>query len=295
MGTMTTVTHNDNSPEMLAAMRRGPFAGPTRDEMIEYLVGSWDKQHCGRPTFEEFAYEHVQSFQRRVHALKKHFMQRNKGTPRGVLEHYWDRTEAQARGVLHAHILEWWRKRDPCRFSGHAPVDTVKRTVPGDQPRQRHCDAPSPEMFPFQEDNMYYHQEVARVNAEMVRPDALSSESGLPWGGYDVDMMRIAGLARTIQARLYVHTCNPKYCLQGRATCRFFYPWPEQRQQQFDENTDRVALRRLYPADDRWVVPHDIELAMFSPATINVLPFDPHRNVSEAMLYAGKYVSKPKK
>ena len=142
---------------------------------------------------------------------------------------------------------------------------------------------------------MYYHAQVARVNAEMVRPDVGTLQDGTRWGGYDVGMMRIAGLARTIQSRLYIHKCNPKYCLQGRTSCRFFYPWPEQRQQQFDENTDRVALRRLYPADDRWVVPHDIELAMFSPATINVLPFDPHRNVSEAMLYAGKYVSKPEK
>ena len=137
---------------------------------------------------------------------------------------------------------------------------------------------------------MYYHQEVSRVNAEMVRPDVISSQDGLPWGGYDVDMMRIAGLARTIQARLYVHTCSPKYCLQGRATCRFFYPWPHQKQQQHDENMDRIALRRLHPADDRWIVPHDLEMAMFSPSTVNVLPFDPYRNVSEAMLYAGKYV-----
>ena len=142
---------------------------------------------------------------------------------------------------------------------------------------------------------MYYNAEVARVNAEMVRPDVNTLEDGTRWGGYNVGMMRIAGLARTIQSRLYIHTCSPKYCLQGRTSCRSFFPWPEQRQQQFDENTDRVALRRLYPADDRWVVPHDIELAMFSPATVNVLPFDPYRNVSEAMLYAGKYVSKPEK
>ena len=86
MSTMTTVTHNDSSPEMLEAMRRGPLAKPTRAEMVEYLVGAWDKHEGGRPTFQEFAYEHVLSFQRRVHAMKLHFMQRNKRTPRGILE-----------------------------------------------------------------------------------------------------------------------------------------------------------------------------------------------------------------
>ncbi len=35
--TMTTVTANDWTPEMLAAVRRGPLAAPTEDEMTEYL------------------------------------------------------------------------------------------------------------------------------------------------------------------------------------------------------------------------------------------------------------------
>ncbi len=35
--TMTTVTANEWTPEMLAAIRRGPLAAPTEDEMIEYL------------------------------------------------------------------------------------------------------------------------------------------------------------------------------------------------------------------------------------------------------------------
>ena len=38
MQAMVTVTANDSSPEMLAAIRRGPFAEPTDDEFIEYLL-----------------------------------------------------------------------------------------------------------------------------------------------------------------------------------------------------------------------------------------------------------------
>lgn len=53
---------------------------------------------------------------------------------------------------------------------------------------------------------------MGRVNAEMVRPHCC----GAAWSGYDVEKMRIAGLARAIQSRLYLHTCSPKYCLQDR-------------------------------------------------------------------------------
>ena len=83
--------------------------------------------------------------------------------------------------------------------------------------------------------------------------------------------------------------------MEGRTNCRFFYPWPHQPQQQYDENVERVALQRRHPADDRWVVPHDLALAMFSPSTINVLPFDPHHNVDQAKLYCTKYAGKPEK
>ena len=137
----------------------------------------------------------------------------------------------------------------------------------------------------------YHRAEVGRVNAEMVRPDV----SGENCGGYDYEKLRIAGLARAIQSRLYLHSCTSKYCLQNRTTCRFFFPWPAQAQQQYDENTQRVALRRRWPADDQWVVPHELDLAMFSPSTINVLPFDPRHGADQARQYAGKYASKPEK
>ena len=35
-------------------------------------------------------------------------------------------------------------------------------------------------------------------------------------------------------------------------------------QQQYDRNTERVALRRRVPEEDQWIVPHELYLAMFS-------------------------------
>ena len=52
MQSMVTITHNDMSPEMLAAARRGPFAAPTDSEMIEYLMQRV-KSDSQRPRFEE--------------------------------------------------------------------------------------------------------------------------------------------------------------------------------------------------------------------------------------------------
>ena len=57
----------------------------------------------------------------------------------------------------------------------------------------------------------------------MVRPYVLELDGGVPWGGNDLDRLRIAALARTIQTRLYMHTCSPRYCLKDRSSCRFQY------------------------------------------------------------------------
>ena len=138
---------------------------------------------------------------------------------------------------------------------------------------------------------MYHRSAMARVTAEMVRPNV----AGGWWGGYDVDKLRIAGLARAIQSRLLLHTCSPKYCLQDRSTCRFFFPWPFQPHQCYDCNTERVALQRRLPEDDQWLNPHNLYLTMFSPATVHVLPFDPSHGADQARQYAGKYASKPEK
>ena len=76
---------------------------------------------------------------------------------------------------------------------------------------------------------------------------------------------------------------------------RFFFPWPKMPHQQFDENMDRVACQRRCEEDDQWLNPHNWYLAMFSPSTIHVLPFDPHHGNDNARVYAGKYASKPEK
>ena len=93
MSSMVTITHNDSCPEMLAAIRRGPFAEPTEDELLESYCGI--KPEVGkRPDFEHYAFEHVLSYQRRVQAVKQNFMPRHKRGPLGWIMDWWDRTEA---------------------------------------------------------------------------------------------------------------------------------------------------------------------------------------------------------
>ena len=92
MSTMITITHNDYCPEMLAAVRRGPFATPTEDEMLETYLGVKSSTQK-RPTTEHYALEHVLSYQRRVKAVKDEFMPRHKKGPLGRIVDWWDRTE----------------------------------------------------------------------------------------------------------------------------------------------------------------------------------------------------------
>ena len=140
-----------------------------------------------------------------------------------------NRTEAQMRAALHAHILCWFRLRaDPHTPRPGVPkykrLDSVPREAPGTAPKQRPSGQTveplrdSEDKLYVHEDDMYHRAEMARVTAEMVRPDV----SGGQWGGYSVEKLRIAGLARAIQSRLLLHVCSPKYCLQDRSTCRFF-------------------------------------------------------------------------
>ncbi len=51
MQAMLTQSHNDRAPEMLAAVRRGPFSAPTDDEMLEYLL-TRRRRDQERPAFE---------------------------------------------------------------------------------------------------------------------------------------------------------------------------------------------------------------------------------------------------
>ena len=39
--------------------------------------------------FENYAFEHVLFYQRRIQATKKHFMRRNKKTPLGIIQDWW--------------------------------------------------------------------------------------------------------------------------------------------------------------------------------------------------------------
>ena len=73
------------------------------------------------------------------------------------------------------------------------------------------------------EDNLYQTAHVGRIQTEMVRPCV----SGKHCSGWTYEKLRVAGLARSIQTKLYLHSCSPKYCLHNRSTCRFFFPWPE--------------------------------------------------------------------
>ena len=118
MSTMTTITHNDLSPEVLASVRRGPFSSATEVEQIEYLLTSHSAERT-RCDFENYATEHVLSFQRRVAATKQEFMVRGKMTPLGITKDYWDRTEAQMRAALHSHTLSFYEERElpkDCRW-----------------------------------------------------------------------------------------------------------------------------------------------------------------------------------
>ena len=90
MEAMVTITHNDFAPEMLASARRGPFAEPTPSERIEYLVTRLrsDRTHLDH---ENYALEHVLSYQRQIAATKDAVMKRNTQIPFGILKDWWAR------------------------------------------------------------------------------------------------------------------------------------------------------------------------------------------------------------
>ena len=102
---LTRITHNDRVPELLAVIRRGPFAEPNETEQIEYLF-TRVRAKREKMDFENYAFEHVLSYQRRIQATKEYFMRRNKKTPLGIVQDRWDRTQAQMRAALSlTHIM----------------------------------------------------------------------------------------------------------------------------------------------------------------------------------------------
>ena len=219
MNSMVTITHQNRCAEMLATVRRGPFAKATPEERIEYLLTRVRKTNLS-VTFADHALEHTLSFQRRVCSIKREFLKRGATTPLGIPQDYWDRTEAQQRGALHAHILVWFRKRqqaknwqalppNPRSVSGHGPKQQRLGSVAPQPPQPHHA---------LQHDSCYQLSEMARVSGEMVRPIVRPGD----WGGYDVERLRVGALARTVLIRLkYLHICSPVYCLKERASVSY--------------------------------------------------------------------------
>ena len=100
---MITLTQNDHSPELLAHLRRGPRAAVTDAEKYAHLLGRKDR-HGGKPVVQKDPTAAVLRFQRRNLELKASFLRAYQATPIGISEDTFDRTEAQNRGALHAHI-----------------------------------------------------------------------------------------------------------------------------------------------------------------------------------------------
>ena len=214
MSSMITLSHNDNCAEMLSNIRRGPFAAATEEEKLEYLLTRVRKDKT-RPNFENYPLEHVLSFQRRVLETKRQFMARGRRTPLGILRDWWDRTEAQKRAALHAHILAWHQPRE--LHADFQPLASVPRLAAGVEQKQRPRNQIVEPLAEKQEDSVYHYAHIARVSAEMPRPCV----AGASYGGFGWEELRIAGLARSVLARLpYLHCCSPAYCLKDRAACR---------------------------------------------------------------------------
>ncbi len=91
MNAMLTQSHNDKNPEMLAHVKRGPLAPPTKEEQIKYLLTSKRRDEDRILNSNYYAMEHVISYQRRIQATKQNFLQRGKRTPLGILKDWWDR------------------------------------------------------------------------------------------------------------------------------------------------------------------------------------------------------------
>ena len=97
----------------------------------------------------------------------------------------------------------WFRPRE--LLPTYRDIDSIPRVAPGTEPRQRPLDQEVKPLTEKIEDACYHRSHMARVTAELVRPDV----SGNKWGGYDLDQMRVAFLARAVQTRLpYIHFCT---------------------------------------------------------------------------------------
>jgi hypothetical protein len=138
---MITITQNDMAPELLAAIRNGPGAGASVDDMVQYLIENVDGCDVADIAATRAAGE---SMMRRLERSRKKSANKRKresvGHPvmttlcffkryhafvaalktDGLLrqtEDYWARIEFQNRGALHVHILLWLRHSEERRHS----------------------------------------------------------------------------------------------------------------------------------------------------------------------------------
>ena len=110
------------------------------------------------------------------------------------------------------------------KLKEYKPLPPIPRSGKGNEQRQRPLDKEIPllgEGKGRQEDNIYHVAYVNRVSTEMARPH-LGKRGDL--AGFDIEKLRIAGLARCVQTKLSLHACSTRYCLLNRAACRFFFP-----------------------------------------------------------------------
>ena len=87
-----------------------------------------------------------------------------------------------------AHILCWYRPRK--RPDNYVAIKAIPRQVPGCEPRQRPLSQKVEPLPAPVEDHCYQSTYMARIRAELVRPDV----TGPKWGGYTTERMRIAFL-----------------------------------------------------------------------------------------------------
>ena len=121
--------------------------------------------------------------------------------------------------ALHAHILVWMEKRT--KPDKYKPVEPIPREAPGMEQRQRPLKQKVEPLEERQEDNIYHAAYVNRISTEMARP-YLGEKGDL--AGFDIEKLRIVGLARCVQTKCCLHSCSTRYCLLNRPTCRFFFP-----------------------------------------------------------------------
>ena len=158
---MITMTQNDSCPELLAHARRGPCAVPEAAEMCEFLL---TRRETGsrRPDIQKDAAASVLSYQRRSRGLKREFLRRHCVTPLGISSDHWDRTEAQSRQALHAHIPWWAKRRRMPDSKDYKEVPEIRRKQPDGEKAAGSSKIGSPNHTGtvVQEDDVYWRAEV---------------------------------------------------------------------------------------------------------------------------------------